>query len=89
MPYRFFSLNQRGQGLLEYLILVALMAVASISVLRILNQAVLSRYANVIHSIQGQAKVAPRIQLDERELDKRDLGNFMRGSSSRQNSSGR
>ncbi len=79
---------QKGQGLLEYMILVALMAVATISVIRLLNQATLSRYANIIHSIQGQPKTAPTVQVEERELDKRDLGNFMRGTSSRRGSGG-
>jgi len=38
--------KQKGQGLIEYLILVALMGVATIGVIRILNQTVKSRFAS-------------------------------------------
>ena len=48
--------RQRGQGLIEYLILVALMGVATIGVIRILNQTVKSRFASAIYALQGKSK---------------------------------
>ena len=40
------NLNQRGQGLVEYLIIVALMAVATIGIVRVLGQTVSAKFAS-------------------------------------------
>ncbi|MBK7845329.1 MAG: hypothetical protein IPJ71_16880 [Bdellovibrionales bacterium] len=45
--------RQGGQSLIEYLILVALMGVATIGIIRTLQGALNSRYASVIHSLQA------------------------------------
>jgi pilus assembly protein Flp/PilA len=75
--------NYRGQGLVEYLILVALMAVATIGVVNILNQNVKSQFANVIYSLQGgKKKSAPQESLDSHDFKKTDFSNFMNGSQS-------
>ncbi len=74
--------NQRGQGLIEYLIIVALMAVATIGVVRLLGHSVSVQLANVTNAIQGKEK--GKIQADsieERHYKKKDLSNFLNGAS--------
>ncbi len=86
MPSRYFSRtikNQKGQGMIEYLILVALMAVASIGIMRSLNHVVNARFANVIYSLQGSQKKAKTETLSEKEFSKKDLSNFMNGAASK------
>lgn len=75
-------LNQSGQGLIEYLILVALMAVATIGVLRVLNQNVNAKFANIIYSLQGNSKRARSESVSTDLYDKKSLGNFMKGAGS-------
>lgn len=71
--------NPKGQGLVEYIVIVALVAVAAIGVVRVLGQAVNSRFAAISYALQGR-KEAPSVQnLDKADLSKKDLGNFNNG----------
>jgi pilus assembly protein Flp/PilA len=72
--------NKKGQGLIEYLILVALMAVATIGVVRALNYAVQTRFANTIYAIHGSKKRVKTESFDESSIKKRDLSDFMNGA---------
>ena len=76
---------KRGQGLVEYLIIVALMAVASIGIVRLLGHTVQAKVASIIYSLQGKTK-RPQIESPrEVHYKKKDLGNFMNGSASKSN----
>ena len=79
---RRFFLGQRGQGLIEYLILVALMGVATIGIVRTLNQTVKSRFANAIYALQGRNQKAKTHNMRKEEYQRSDLSNFMSGSAS-------
>jgi Flp pilus assembly pilin Flp len=71
--------NQRGQGLIEYLIVVALIAVATIGVMRVVGQAVGTRFATISDALQGNRKEHKVDAIDEKLLKRRDLGDFMNG----------
>ena len=75
--------NQRGQGLIEYLILTALMGVATIGVIRVLNQTVKARFASAVYALQGNPKKVKTNSLKEQDYQKSDLGNFMNGAASK------
>ena len=72
-------LNSSGQGLVEYLILVALMAVASIAILRVLKQTVNAKLASVTYALQGKKKSVSVETVEESFHDKKDLGDFFNG----------
>lgn len=85
MVFKFIN-NQRGQGLIEYLVIVALVAVAGIAVMSVVGQNVRAQFANVASAIQG--KSSSNIKLDEvrkSQYQKRDMSDFFRGSAKRQN----
>jgi len=71
--------STRGQGLVEYLILVALISVATIAVVRVVGQALNSKLASVAYALQGQRRKPAVDQITEAQLKKRDLGDFMNG----------
>jgi pilus assembly protein Flp/PilA len=73
-------LNQKGQSLIEYLLLVALMAVGTIGVLRVLNKTVQVNFANVTASLQGESRVAEHEKVETNDFKKRDMGDFMSGA---------
>ena len=79
---KFFSLSKKGQGLIEYLILIALMGVATIAIVRTLNQTVKSRFANAIYALQGKNQKAKTHTLKKEEYQRSDLSDFMSGSAS-------
>jgi pilus assembly protein Flp/PilA len=73
--------NQAGQGLVEYVIVVALVAVACMGMVRVLQDNVKANLANVIYALKGDAH--SRIQgdaIDEADLKKSDFSNFMKGA---------
>jgi len=72
--------NQRGQGLIEYLILVALIAVGSIVLLRSVGQNLNARYADVVHALGGQVEGSRKASsVSENMYRKRDLRDFAQG----------
>ena len=79
---RRFLFNNKGQGLIEYLILIALMGVATIGIVRTLNQTIKSRFANAIYSLQGRNQKAKTHVMRKTDYQRSDLSNFMAGSTS-------
>jgi pilus assembly protein Flp/PilA len=76
--------NQSGQGLIEYLIIVALMAVATIGIVRIMGQTVSAKFATVTYALQGRSKSVETEQIEERHYKNKDLGDFFNGSAKRE-----
>ncbi len=80
-------LNQKGQGLVEYMVIVALMAVASMGIMRILSKTTNGKLAQITQSLQG-GKASINIEFENVEasdLRKKDMGDFFQGSRSRKN----
>ncbi|MFN7454945.1 MAG: Flp family type IVb pilin [Pseudobdellovibrionaceae bacterium] len=76
--------NQKGQSLVEYLILVALIAVGSIGLVRAIGQNLNVRYAKVVESLGGSVEGEKRADaVTESMYKKKDLRDFMNGSLSR------
>lgn len=73
------KLNNRGQSLIEYLIIVALVAIASIGVVRILSYNVSANFTNISNSLANSTSKAPMKQAKD-ELKKKNFGNFMDGA---------
>lgn len=76
--------NERGQGLIEYLVIVALVAVAGIAVMSVVGQNVRAQFANVASAIQGRTG---SVQLDEVRKShhkKRDMSDFFGGAAIRE-----
>ena len=78
-----FVKKRKGQGLIEYLILVALMGVATIGVIRVLNQTIKSRFASAVYALQGKSKKVKVDSVKEQDYKKTDLNNFMNGAASK------
>ena len=78
------KIGQKGQGLIEYLILIALMGVATIGVIRVLNQTIKSRFATAIYALQGSSKKAKTESVKETHYKKTDLSDFMTGAASKE-----
>lgn len=75
----FFPSRESGQGLIEYLIIVALIAVATIGIMSVMGQAVGSRFATISDALQGKKKTYRVEQIDDSLTRKKDLGDFMNG----------
>lgn len=73
--------NRRGQGLVEYLILVALIAVGSIAVLRVVGQSVTVQYSKVAKALGAKVDGDPgKPSVTSTMYKKRDLGSFIQGA---------
>ena len=72
---------QKGQGLVEYLVIVALVAVGSVAVMSAVGSSVQTKFAQVAESLGAQVrgnKAAPVV--GESAYRKKDLRNFMQGA---------
>ena len=74
--------SEKGQGLIEYLIIVALIAVAAMGIMRVMSQTVEAKFARVTEALQGQ-KSATEIHVEtiqESHLKKKDMSDFFHGT---------
>lgn len=78
----FYMKKQKGQGLTEYLILVALIAVSSIGIIRMLGNTTRVQLANITRSLQGgHSKKIKADKVKETHYNQKDLSNFMNNAS--------
>lgn len=74
--------NRRGQGMIEYLILVAIVAVGAIGVVRVVGANVSIQFANVAKALGSGTESSP-IQAEALSADlysRKDLSNFLGGA---------
>jgi pilus assembly protein Flp/PilA len=73
--------NQRGQGMIEYLFLVALIAVGSVGILRVVGSNVSIQFANIAKALgSGDGNQLQAQSIDQKLYSKKDLSNFMTGA---------
>ncbi len=71
--------NRRGQGMIEYMILVALIAVGTIGVVKVVGQNVGKQFENINRAMG--ASTSGKLKLDNYEnTSRKDLTNFMDGA---------
>lgn len=75
--------GERGQGLIEYLVIVALMGVATIAIVRVMSQTVSTRFASITYALQGKSKQVTPEEVRETLYKKKDLNNFFNGAGNR------
>ncbi|MGE3975709.1 MAG: hypothetical protein AB7F59_14380 [Bdellovibrionales bacterium] len=76
--------NNRGQSLIEYLVLVALMGIASIGVVKLMNHTLNAKFAQVVNALNGKDET--EIQTDkvtETHYSQKSLGDFFQGTSTK------
>jgi len=73
--------NQKGQSLVEYLIIVALVAVSTMSVMRVVGQSVQVKFAKIAEALGAETKgEIGHAEVTESQWKKRDLRDFMQGA---------
>lgn len=73
--------NQKGQALIEYLIIVALVGVGSIALMRAVSQNINTRFADVVHALGGKVQGSrDAAEVSAHMYRKRDLSDFVNGS---------
>jgi pilus assembly protein Flp/PilA len=78
--------NQKGQSLVEYLIIVALVGVSAIVIMKAVGQNVNVQFAKVAKALGGEVQGTPKAAaITENMYRKKDLKNFMNGSLNQKN----
>ncbi|MBX2987568.1 MAG: hypothetical protein KF802_06700 [Bdellovibrionaceae bacterium] len=73
--------NRRGQGLIEYLVIVALVAVSSIVVMRAVGGSVNQQFSKVAKALGAKVEGDLRPHsISENMYKKKDLTNFLQGA---------
>lgn len=74
--------NKNGQGLIEYLIIVAIVAIGSISVIKVVGANISVRFANVANVLGGKnaGENASAQAVTESMTKKKDFSSFFDGA---------
>lgn len=80
--------QKKGQGLVEYMVIVALMAVSTMGIMRVLSQTTSGKLASITQSLQGgKASLSVKYEkIKASDVKKKDMSNFFLGSRSRKKS---
>ncbi len=81
------KLNQKGQSLVEYLVIVSLVGVGSIAIMRAVGNNISSQFAQVAKALGGTVEGNAKAEtISDNMYKKKDLKNFFQGSSGRKDS---
>jgi len=73
--------NSRGQGMVEYMILVALIAAGTIGVIRVVGYNIGAQYENINRAMGAKTSGQLQIQnADSGQINKKDLSDFLSGA---------
>ncbi|MGZ3770513.1 MAG: Flp family type IVb pilin [Bdellovibrio sp.] len=73
-------LKNKGQGLVEYLIIVAIVAVGSISIIKVVGGNIDVQFANVAQALGGKGQEKQAHEVTDNMYKKKDFSNFFEGS---------
>jgi len=71
--------NKSGQGVIEYIILVAIVAIASLGMVKILGNTITSKLAQITYSLQGKRAKAKAIRdpdIQRSDYEERGMDDF-------------
>ncbi len=74
--------NQSGQSLVEYLVIVSIIAIGSIAVVRSLGETIYVRFANITNALQNKDTDLQPSVLNNSEFRKKGLNDFFKEASS-------
>jgi len=73
--------SQSGQGLIEYLILVAVIGIGSVVLVRAVGQNINVKFAEVVQGLGGSVEGETKADsVTASALEKKDMQNFLNGS---------
>ena len=72
--------NKRGQSLVEYLVIVAIIAIGSIAIVRSLGETIYVRFANITNALQNNEKEIKVDAVKSEDYQKKGLDNFFKGA---------
>jgi len=73
--------SNKGQGLVEYLIIVAIVAVGSIAVIKAVGGNINVQFANVVQALDGKShKKIDSYEATKSMYEKKDFSNFFEGA---------
>ena len=72
--------NKKGQGLIEYLMLVALIAVATIGVVKVVGHNLGKKYENINRALGANGEELKAENAAKSSLAQKDLSNFLDGA---------
>lgn len=73
--------NKWGQGLIEYLMLVSLIAVATIGVIKVVGHNLTNKYENINRALGASKKTELKAEnASDSAMKQKDLSNFLDGA---------
>lgn len=74
-------LNKSGQGLIEYLVIVALIGVASFGIMKVISQNLRFHYTQIAETLGSKSDERPaKAEIRKSHFESKDFNNFWEGS---------
>ncbi len=73
MPINSNKLNQKGQGLIEYLLIVSFVAIAGITVMQFVGQSIRYKFAQIANSIGSNTSGIRAPRAEQGLTEKKDI----------------
>jgi Flp pilus assembly pilin Flp len=77
------KLGRKGQSLIEYLIIVAILGAGSLGIMRVLGHTLQAKFAGITNALQGERASQDPIEfekVEKRHWEKKDMGDFLNGA---------
>lgn len=74
------KINQSGQSLVEYLIIVSIVAIGSMAVVRGLGQTIYVRFANITNALQNKDTHLQAEAVRASDYSKKGMDDFFKGA---------
>ena len=75
-----FFINQQGQGMIEYIILTALVAVAALGIVSVLGHTITSKLSQITTALQGRGSHIDVERVEEKHWRKRTMNDFFKSN---------
>lgn len=75
--------NIKGQSMIEYLLITALIGVGTLGIVRILGHSISGKFAQMTNAIQGKPTNVDFNHVEKSHYEKRDMKDFMNGAVAR------
>lgn len=84
---RRYIINQKGQSLVEYLILVCLVSVSAIAIVSVVGQNIKARFATISSALRGDSEIKKELESPQPETYQiRGFGDYDESAKAKNNS---
>ena len=68
--------GSKGQGMIEYIIIVSIIAIMTVGIVRIVGQNIRAHFMRIAYKLQDNKKKVPMSKIDKKYLELKEMDDF-------------